>query len=152
MRKGENMKKIIILIAFGLLFFAGTSHAKIHEMVKEAGDLTVKIVMEMEEHNESGQQESKDSSPHHSMGSNIMNIFLLDLVGNAVTDAKIKVGYSMTPMKNMPPMKYTARAKLHGEQYDAKVNFSMKGDWDVIIYVKRPNKPLAKLDFDVNVK
>ncbi len=146
------MKNIVILVAFSFLFFAGTSHAKMQEMVKEAGDLTVKISMEMEKHNMTGNHEAKESEHHHAMGKNKMNISVLDNDAKPITDAKIKVGYSMQPMGDMPPMKYTSRAKLHDDKYEAKMNFSMKGEWDVMIYIKRKGHPLAKVDFDVHVK
>lgn len=145
------MKKILLLIVLGTFFIAGAASAKMDEMVKQVGDLKVKIMMDMEKHGEGGMNMSEETM-HHAMGANKLNIFISDSEAKPVKNAKVKLSYSMPPKGNMPPMKYTSRAKLNGEQYDAKVNFSMKGAWDVMVYIKRPDKPLSKVDFSVHVE
>jgi hypothetical protein len=146
------MKKILLLIVLGTFFLTGAAHAKIHEMVKQVDDLKVKISMDMEKHNKSGHNGSGEMSHHNAMGGNDFNIAVYDQEEKPVTDAKVKVGYSMPSTDNMPPMNYTARAKRAGDQYGAKLNLSMKGKWDVMIYIKRPKKPLSKVDFSVHVE
>ncbi len=145
------MKKTLLLIMMSVFIIAGTASAKMGDMVKQVGDLKVRIEMNMEDHGKSGMDMSGEDM-HHAKGANKLNIFISDSDSKPVKNAKIKLSYSMPPKGNMPPMKYTSRAKLNGEQYDAKVNFSMKGAWDVMIYIKRPEKPLSKVDFSVHVK
>ncbi len=146
------MKKILLLIVLGTFFITGAAHAKIHEMVKQVDDLKVKVRMDMEKHNQSGQHGSGEKSHHNAMGGNDFNISVYDQEDKPVTDAKIKVSYTMLPQDNMPLMNYTARAKRNGEQYDTKLNLSMKGEWNVMIYIKRPKKPLSKVDFSIHVE
>ena len=146
------MKKILLLIVLGTFFITGAAHAKINEMVKQVDDLKVKIRMDMGKNNQSGQHGSEKKSHHNAMSGNDFNIYVYDQEDKPVTDAKIKVSYTMPPQGNMPPMKYTARAKRNGEQYDTKINLSMKGDWKIMIFIKRPKKPLSKVDFSVHVE
>ncbi|NOZ67648.1 MAG: FixH family protein [Deferribacteres bacterium] len=129
------MKKIPIFLIVAI-FLAGSLYAAEYEIVKVVDDLQVKILM--------------DNNPP-AKGENNLNIILTDPEGKPVTKARIKVDYSMPPMKNMPTMIYKTRAKLKGETYKATVNFSMSGRWDIDVNIKRPGKSLAKVSFSVNV-
>lgn len=149
--KEIEMKKSMILMLLGVFLFAGTVHAMVEEMVQQIGDMKVTLSMEMSKNNESGDHSSVEGEHHNSMGGNKLGIILTDSEGNKVSDAKIKIGYSMVPKDNMPPMKYTARAKLDGETYQSELNFSMTGNWNIVIYIKRPGKDLAKADFKMHI-
>jgi hypothetical protein len=151
LNKEVEMKKFIILMILATFLIGGTAQAKVEEMVKQVGDLQVKLSMEMAQHNESGHHSSTEGEHHNSMGGNNLGINIFDSEGNEVKDAKIKISYTMPPKDNMPPMKYTARAKLNGETYQSKLNFSMKGEWNIMVYIKRPGKDLAKVDFKMHV-
>jgi hypothetical protein len=146
-----TMKKVIFLFFLGTLILAGTVIAKTGEMEKVMGDLKVKISMNMMKADGGSHQADAGTEHHHAMGTNTLNISIVDSAGNPVTDAKVKLNYSMPPMDNMPPMKYTARAKLDGDSYNADLNLSMKGEWDILIYIKRPGEELAKFDFNIHV-
>lgn len=146
------MKRILLLFILGTFFITGAAYAKRHEMVKQVDDLKVKISMEMERHNQSGHHSSEEESHHNALGGNEFNIFLYDAEDKPVKNAKVKVNYSMQTSGNMPIMEYNARAKRNGDQYDAKLNFSMKGEWDVMIFIKRQKKPLSKVDFSIHVE
>ncbi len=130
------MKKALLIILSVAIFLAGTLYAAQYEIVKEVDGLQVKILM--------------DNDPP-AKGKNNLNIILTDSEGKPVTKARIKVDYSMPPMKNMPTMIYKTRAKFKGGIYRAMVNLSMSGRWDIRVNVKRPGKSLAKVSFSVNV-
>jgi hypothetical protein len=145
------MKKLLSIIALGIFLVSGVANAKVEEMTKQVGDLKVKIAMEMSQHNEDGHHGSGEEEHHNSMGSNKISVTIFDSENSIVKNAKVKIDYSMPPQDNMPPMKYTARAKLAGETYDAKLNFSMKGSWSIMVYIKEPGKKLAKVNFNMHV-
>ncbi|HDH05159.1 MAG TPA: hypothetical protein ENH01_05515 [Nitrospirae bacterium] len=129
------MKKVLLLL-FGVVFLTGTLNASQYEIVQNADDLKIKVVM--------------DNNPPVT-GENSLDIQLSDAEGIPVTKAKIKIDYSMPPTGNMPPMIYKAKAKFDGEGYKAKVNLSMSGDWNIAMKIKRPGKSLAKMEFKVKV-
>src|SRR5512137_2817909 len=110
-----NMKRFTILMVMVLLL-AGTVYAKDYEVTKKAGGLTVDVKI--------------DKNPPTS-GTNNMDIAVKDAGGKAVTDAKVVVEYSMPAMPGMPAMNYKTDAELKGNEYKAKMNFSMSGSWNI---------------------
>ena len=94
----------------------------------------------------------KASMMTHSMGKNTVTITLKDSNGNAITDAKVKIYYSMIPMKGMKPMSHKAIASFDGSGYQATVNLEMKGKWDLTIKAKLPDsrKLSAKMRVTIN--
>ena len=145
------MKRFLIVIIFMTLLTTGSVYAKTEEMVSQLGDMTVKLTMEMTLHKEDGHHSSLQGEHHNSMGANVVEINIYNSDGKTITDAKIKISYSMPPVNNMPPMKYTSRAKLDGDTYRANLNFSMKGEWDIVVYIMGPGKDLAKADFKMHI-
>lgn len=131
------MRNLLLTIAGILLLLSSSLYASPLEVSKNTDDLSVKLRMD------------NDTAK---TGESLMRISLADLNGNPVTDAKIKISYSMPPMKNMPPMSYKSRAKRDGEEYSSKVNFSMPGTWKIDIKIKRPGKDLTKTQFEINVE
>ncbi len=71
--------------------------------------------------------------------------------GKNITDAKVKVGYSMPAMPGMPAMNYKADATLKGNEYKAKVNFSMAGSWSMVVQITQAEK-VKKVKLNVDVK
>ncbi len=129
------MRKILLLL-FGAILLTSTLQASQQEIVKNADDLKVRVLME------------KDPPV---MGENNLKIIINNSDGDQVTRAKIKIDYSMVPIGNMPPMKYKARAKFDGDAYKAKINLSMSGQWDIAVNIKRPGTSLSKMEFKVKV-
>lgn len=78
------------------------------------------------------------------MGKNKIKIQLLDSSGNAVTDAKVKVYYTMPPMKGMAPMNHKTKAKIEGDKYVAPLKITMKGEWNVTLKIQRKDKDSLK--------
>lgn len=115
---------------------SGVLYSAQYELVKDVEGLKVKVIMDNE-------------TPF--AGENDMSIFLADSAGNPVEGAKIKVDYSMPPMGNMPPMIYKTRARHKGDAYNATLNLNMSGKWNVALSIKRPDRALAKMLFELKV-
>ncbi len=130
------MKKII-LILLGMAMLANPLHAKGLTTVKGADNVTVKV--------------SLVTDPPV-VGKNNIKVELTDAKGNALTDAKVKVYYSMTPMKGMMPMNYKAKAKLEGDSYITTLDIGMKGSWDVKFKIKRENADSLNVKASFKVK
>lgn len=118
------MMKKIMTILLGLVLVAGPVSGKELTTVKGEGDVTAKVSL-------------LNDPPV--VGKNQLKIEIVDTEGKAITDAKVRVYYSMTPMKGMSPMEYKAKAKLNGDSYVAALSIMMKGHWDVKFKIKRKN-------------
>lgn len=118
------MKKIV-MFSLILLLTAGIAYAKDYEVKKKAGeyDVIVKI----------------DKNPPI-VGDNNITIDIKDAAGKNVTDAKVKVEYSMPAMPGMPAMNYKTDTELKGYEYKAKMNLSMSGPWNVAVKITRGGK------------
>lgn len=128
------MKKIVIFTLM-LLLSAGIVWAKDYEIQKKAGDLSVVVKM--------------DKSPAV-MGENGIVVAVKDSAGKEVTDAGVKVEYSMPAMPGMPPMNYGAVLALSKNTYQGKLNFSMTGPWNVVVKIVRSGKTVStKFSVDV---
>ncbi|MFZ5998312.1 MAG: FixH family protein [Nitrospirota bacterium] len=129
------MKRVAAVVMVVLLM-AGIAYAKDYEVKKKAGeyDVTVRI----------------DKDPP-TTGENNIAITVKDAAGTAVTDAKVKVEYSMPAMPGMPPMNYKTDAALSGSEYKGKVNFSMAGPWNVVVKVTRGGKT-SSMKFSVDAR
>jgi len=128
------MKKIVILTLM-LLLSAGIVWAKDYEIQKKAGDLSVVVKM--------------DKKPAV-MGENGIVVAVKDSAGKEVTDAGVKVEYSMPAMPGMPPMNYGSVLALSKNTYQGKLNFSMTGPWNVVVKIVRSGKTVStKFSVDV---
>lgn len=129
------MKKLVVFTLL-LLFIAGIAYAKDYEVKKKAGeyDVIVKI----------------DKNPPV-VGDNNITIEIKDASGKYVTDAKVKVEYSMPAMPGMPAMNYKTDAELKGNEYKAKMNLSMSGAWNVAVKITRTGK-ITAIRFNVDAR
>jgi len=129
------MKKIA-LVSMVLLLIAGIAYAKNFEVTKKAGEFTVVATIDK-------------NSPV--VGDNNISIEIKDAAGKTVTDAKVKVEYSMPAMPGMPAMNYKEDAQLSGSAYTAKMNLSMSGSWNIAVKVSRGGKSSTmKFNIDAN--
>lgn len=129
------MKKILL----GLMVMAlmvGTAWGKNYEVTKTVDGYTVKVDI--------------DKNPPI-IGDNNLSIMIKDASGKNITDAKVKVEYSMPAMPGMPAMNYKADAALKGNEYKAKVNFSMAGSWGLVVQITQAEK-VKKVKLNVDVK
>lgn len=129
------MKRIfpVMLILF---LAAGLAHAKDLVMTKSVDgmDLEVRI----------------DRNPPV-VGENKVTVTLKDASGAAVTDARVRVDYSMAAMPGMPPMSYKSNAVLKGSSYTAPMNLSMSGPWNIAVKIARGGKTsTAKFNVDAH--
>lgn len=127
------MKRFAIIV-LAVLLVAGIAFAKDYEVSKKAGeyDVVVKI----------------DKNPPI-VGDNNVTVTVKDASGKEVTDAKVKVDYSMPAMSGMPAMHYKSDAELKGDEYKAKMNLSMPGSWNVALKITRAGKTSsAKFSID----
>ncbi|MCJ7833065.1 MAG: FixH family protein [Deltaproteobacteria bacterium] len=129
------MKKVTILL-MAFLLLAGTAWGKNFEVTKKVDDFTVKVEM--------------DKNPPI-VGDNNLTLSIKDGTGKNVIDANVKVDYSMPAMPGMPAMNYKADAALKGNEYKAKVNFSMAGGWNFNIQITQAGK-VKKVKLNVDVK
>jgi hypothetical protein len=121
-------------LAIALLFVAGIASAKEYEVLKKAGEYTVSAKI--------------DKNPPI-VGDNMVTIEVKDASGKYVTDAKVKVNYTMPAMSGMPAMHYETNAELSGNGYKANMNLSMSGSWNVVVKIQRGGKP-AVMRFSVD--
>ncbi len=129
------MKRVVLLLII-LAFAVGTAWGKNYEVIKKVDEYTIKVEI--------------DRNPPI-VGNNNVTITISDASGKPVTDAKVKVGYSMPAMSGMPAMNYKTDMILKGNEYMAKVEFSMAGSWNVEIQITQAQK-VKKVKFNVDVK
>ncbi|MEK7333235.1 MAG: FixH family protein [Nitrospirota bacterium] len=127
------MKKIAV-ISLILLLIAGVAYAKDYEVNKKAGEYDVAVKI--------------DKNPPV-VGDNNVSVEIKGEGGHHVTDAKVKVEYSMPAMPGMPAMNYKTDAELKGNEYKAKMNLSMAGSWNVAVKITRGGK-ITTVKFNVD--
>jgi hypothetical protein len=134
--KEGAMRKIALL--FSLIFFIGVIFgcAKGYEITKPAGEYNVTITL--------------DKNPPVA-GENQMTIMLKDSSGKEVTDATVKVEYTMPAMPGMPAMHYTAEPMVRGTAYHTTLNLSMSGAWNIAVKITRQNK-IEMVNFNVDAR
>ena len=130
------MKKMILLTVALLLIAAGAVFAAGLEVKQKAGEYNVEIKL--------------DKNPP-AVGNNNMGIEVKDASGQYVTDAKVKVDYSMPAMPGMPAMNYKTDAVLSGQKYSAKMNLSMSGSWNVAVKITKGGKT-STVKFNVDAQ
>lgn len=119
------MKKILLLVVAVVLMMAGAVYAKGLEVKQKAGDYNVVVRL--------------DKNPPVA-GNNNIEIEIKDASGKPVTDAKVKVDYTMPAMPGMPAMNYKTDAGLTDATYTAKLNLSMSGGWNIAVKIARGGK------------
>ncbi len=128
--------KRVMLVFVVLALMVGTAWGKNYEVTKKVDNYIVKIEI--------------DKNPPI-VGNNNMAITIKDGSGKNITDAKVKVEYSMPPMSGMPAMSYKSDAALQGNEYKGKMNFSMAGSWNVEVQIAQAQK-VKKVKLNVDVK
>jgi hypothetical protein len=118
------MKRMTVIVLV-LLLTAGIAFAKEYTAAKTVGAYHVSITI--------------DKNPPV-VGDNNMSITVKNASGKYITDAKVKVEYSMPAMPGMPPMHYKADTILKGNEYQGKMNLSMSGAWNVAVKVSSGGK------------
>jgi hypothetical protein len=130
-----KMKRLVLAV-MAVLLVAGTAMAKDYEMTKKAGDYTVVVKI--------------DKNPPIT-GDNNLSVTIKDAAGAEVKDAKVAVEYTMAAMPGMPAIKVKTDTELKGNEYKAKLNFSMAGGWSLAVTINRGDKK-AQAKFSVDVR
>jgi hypothetical protein len=130
-----NMKKLVAFTLI-LVLVAGVVYAKDYEVRKKAGEYNVEVKI--------------DKNPPV-VGDNNIEIEIKDAAGKYVTDAKVKVEYSMPAMPGMPAMNYKTDAVLSGNEYKAKINLSMSGPWNIAVKIIHSGKTTT-VKFNVDAR
>jgi hypothetical protein len=129
------MKKIFI-IGLVCLVFAGIAYARDYEVTKKVGQYTVEAAI--------------DRNPPV-VGNNNIRVGIKDETGKQVTDAQVRVEYSMPAMPGMPPMNYKTDAQLQGNVYKAVMNLSMAGPWNITVKFRKDDK-IRSMKFNIDVR
>ena len=129
------MKRILIFMLC-LVLCAGVVYAKGLEVKQKAGVYNVTAEI--------------DRNPPV-VGRNNIDVVVIDGKGKTITDAQVRVYYSMPAMPGMPPMNYKTDAKLQGDTYKATMNLSMAGPWNIEVKIKR-NAKISAMKFNIDVR
>jgi len=134
------MKKVMAVFAVLMLGLSwglpAAVYAKDLVITKKAGDYDVEVKI--------------DKNPPIA-GENGIEVEIKDATGKYVTDAKVVIEYSMPAMPGMPPMNYKTEAELKGYEYKAKMNLSMRGQWNIAVKIIRLGKTeTAKFNIDAH--
>lgn len=130
------MEKWISFLVIVMLFIVGSAYAKDYEVRKKAGEYDVEIKI--------------DKNPPV-VGDNNIRVKIKDAAGKYVTDAKVKIEYFMPPMPGMPASNYKADAGLKGDEYNAVMNLSMSGSWNIAVKITRAGKT-STVKFSVDAR
>jgi hypothetical protein len=130
------MKKVLILTIALVMLITGVIYAKGLEVKQKTGGYDVTVTM--------------DKNPP-ATGINNISVDVKDASGKSITDAKVRVDYSMPAMPGMPAMNYKSDAALSGQTYAAKMNFSMSGAWNIAVRVTKGGKT-STVKFNVDVQ
>lgn len=129
------MKKLVAVVMVVMLA-AGAAYAKGYEVQKKAGEYDVLVTI--------------DRNPPIA-GDNAVSVLVKDAAGKIVTDAAVKVEYSMPAMPGMPAMNYKTNAVLKGNEYQAIMGLSMSGSWNIAVKITKAGKT-ATVKFTIDAK
>jgi len=130
------MKKIFLITVALLLIAAGAAFTAVLEVKNKAGEYNVSVKFDK-------------NAP--STGANNVEIQVTDSSGKYVTDATVKVDYSMPAMPGMPAMNYKTNAVLSGNKYSAKLDISMSGAWNIAVKITKDGKT-STLKFNIDAQ
>lgn len=71
------------------------------------------------------------------VGHNHITVKVEDKAGKIVSDAEVLVEYSMPEMPGMPAMNYETSAGFSGIVYEAHMNISMAGPWNIAVKIHK---------------
>ncbi len=131
------MKQVKTTAVFAILFLlSGIAMAGEYQVAKKVDDLDVVVTL--------------DKNPPVA-GKNMMTIVVKDNAAKPVTDVKIRVDYGMPAMPGMPAMNYKSDAAPSGTAFNAPIDFSMSGAWNVAVKILREGKT-STVKFNVDAR
>jgi hypothetical protein len=89
------------------------------------------------------------SQKHLTAGNNLLSILVAD---EKYKDAQMSVKVFMPEMPGMPAMENESQAKNLGDgKYETEVNFSMRGTWQVYIFITPKEGKKVKVKTSINI-
>jgi RND family efflux transporter MFP subunit len=85
---------------------------------------------------------------------NTLHVTLTDPAGNAVTDAQVRLTFTMPAMQamNMPEMRNGVELQWTGSEYAGPIQIMTAGGWNVSIEARRGNEILATTQTHINAR
>ena len=130
------MKRFAALVVVVLLAVPSFALAKGLEINKTSGGYEAMVVI--------------DRNPPV-VGKNGISIRIKDKGGAFVTDAMVRVEYSMPAMPGMPAMLYKADAERKDAEYSSVMDLSMAGPWNVVVKVLMDGK-VTSFKFNIDAR
>jgi len=129
------MKQLMTLI-LSVILMASVVQAKDYEVAKKTGEYNVLVTI--------------DKNPPV-VGNNNVTVTVKDAAGKYVTDAKVKIEYSMPAMPGMAAMNYKTDAVLNGQAYNAKMKLPTPGSWNVTVKITKGGKT-SSVKFNIDAQ
>jgi RND family efflux transporter MFP subunit len=95
-----------------------------------------------------------DPDPPQGAKQNTIHVVLVDAAGKPVSDAQVRLAFTMPamPAMNMPEMKNGAELKWTGSDYAGPIQILMAGGWNVAVEARRGNELLTTAQTHVNAR
>jgi multidrug efflux pump subunit AcrA (membrane-fusion protein) len=95
-----------------------------------------------------------DPDPPQGAKQNTIHAVLVDAAGKPVSDAQVRLTFTMPamPAMNMPEMKNDAELKWTGSDYTGPIQILMAGGWNVAVEARRGNELLTTVRTHVNAR
>jgi RND family efflux transporter MFP subunit len=95
-----------------------------------------------------------DPDPPQGAKQNTIHVVLVDAAGKPVSDAQVRLTFTMPamPAMNMPQMQNNAELKWTGADYTGPIQIMMAGGWNVSVEARRGNELLATVQTHVNAR
>jgi RND family efflux transporter MFP subunit len=95
-----------------------------------------------------------DPDPPQGAKQNTIHVALVDAAGKPVSDAQVRLTFTMPamPAMNMPEMKNGAELKWTGSDYTGPIQILMAGGWNVALEARRGNELLTTTQTHVNAR
>jgi RND family efflux transporter MFP subunit len=95
-----------------------------------------------------------DPDPPQAAKQNTLHVTLTDPAGKPVSDAQVRLTFTMPamPAMNMPEMRNGVELKWTGSNYTGPIQIMVAGGWNVAIEARRGNEVLATTQTHINVR
>jgi hypothetical protein len=95
-----------------------------------------------------------EPDPPQGAKENKIHVTLTDAAGKPVTDAQVRLTFTMPamPAMNMPQMQNGAELKWTGSEYTGPIQIIMAGGWNVSIEARRGGELVATSQVHVNAR
>jgi membrane fusion protein, copper/silver efflux system len=124
------------------MFGGSKTYSEASAAVGSTSNTAYKLTFRMEPHPPQGAKE------------NTIHVSLTDASGNAVSDAQVRLTFTMPamPAMNMPEMKNGAELKWTGSEYRGPIQVMMAGGWNISIEARRGDELLATAQAHINAR